>query len=34
VELAELKAASEELRKFQVERLDYPDWKENLENKP
>ena len=30
-ELAELKAASEELRRIQLERLGYPNWKDTLE---
>ena len=30
-EIAELNAASEELRKIQIERLGYPDWYQTLE---
>jgi hypothetical protein len=29
--VAEMRAASEELRKIQIERLGYPDWKETLD---
>jgi hypothetical protein len=29
--VAEMRAASEELRKIQVERLGYPDWKDTLQ---
>src|SRR5271156_4608280 len=29
--VAEMRAASEELRKLQVERLGYPDWKDTLQ---
>ena len=29
--VAEMRAASEELRKIQIERLCYPDWKETLD---
>ena len=30
-EIAEMRAAIEELRKIQIERLSYPDWKETLQ---